>query len=394
MKVLIATDCYIFNLGGVTTSVLALCKGLRSYGHEVKILSLSNKNESFRNGEDFFIRSFRAFYYTELRMSFAKKDPLLQELEEWCPDIIHVQTEGAVRRFSNAIMKHCNSTMIMTCHTDYSYYLFGKGKDLSLIKGVMSLSGRFLYRKAAKITVPSSKAARFPFLSKVRNRITIVPNGMELEKYQKRFEKGDRHKFRMALGIEDHTGVLVSVSRLSKEKNIQELISYLPGLKKKWQDVKLLIVGDGPYRQYLEKLTDDLDLRDSVIFAGRVTSEDVWRYYAAADIFVSGSTFEVHSMSYLEALAGRLPLLCREDESLNGVLDQNENGFIYHSREDFVDFAYILLSNDHLLKEMGDRSYRKAEDFSSKVFASSMINIYNEAISKRVSDKLERKDGK
>ena len=57
MKILISTDCYLFNLGGITASVLALCAGLRRRGHEVRTLSLSNCRKSFRDKDDYFIRS-------------------------------------------------------------------------------------------------------------------------------------------------------------------------------------------------------------------------------------------------------------------------------------------------------------------------------------------------
>lgn len=316
MKIIIATDCYIYNLGGITASVLALSKGLRQYGHEVKVLALSNSNKSFRNGEDYFIKSIPAFYYPGMRVSFARKDPLLDELEAWKPDVIHVQTEGSPLRFSNIIMKHCDAKMIMTCHTDYGYFVFGKSKDFPPIKALMSVIGRILYRNATKVIAPSQKAKEFPFLHKVRNRVTVIPNGMELEKYKNQFSTQERNKFLTSLGINNNTKVLVSISRLSKEKNIRELIAFFPKLQEKYKDVKLLIVGDGPDKKYLEKMVNKLHLSDSVIFTGRIPSEIIWKYYAVGDIFVSASNFEVHSMSYLEALANGLPLVCRDDDSL------------------------------------------------------------------------------
>ena len=111
------------------------------------------------------------------------------------------------------------------------------------------------------------------------------------------------------LGIADEEKILVTVTRLSKEKNIEELIDYFPALLEKDPDIKLLIVGDGPDRKHLEKLTSKYHLDEKVIFVGRQSAKDVWRYYDLADIFVSASTFEVHSMSYLEALALGLPFL-------------------------------------------------------------------------------------
>ena len=380
MKILISTDCYLFNIGGITASVLALCTGLRSLGHAVKTLSLSNCNKSFRDGDDYYIKSFPAFYYPGMRMSFAMRDPLLKELEEWDPDLIHIQTEGSPRWMSLKISKHSGAPIVMTCHTDYGHYVFGKYKSLPPVRAIMSNAGKFLYRQAVRVTVPSQKAADFPFLQSVQDRLTVIPNGMETENYQKHLPEHERRAFRASLGIGDNIGTLVTVSRLSKEKNIGELISLLPGLLKKDPAVKLLIVGDGPHKKKLEKLTEKLRICDSVIFTGRIPSEDVWRYYDAGDLFVSASTFEVHSMSYLEALANGLPLLCRADEALIGVLEHNENGMVYHNESEFTDFALQILHQKKLREDMGRCSLRKAMDFTCEAFASSMLAVYREAL--------------
>lgn len=380
MKILIATDCYIYNMGGITASVLALCSGLRNLGHEVKVLALSNSNKSFKDENNYFIRSIPALYYPGMRISFAKKDQLLRELVEWQPEIIHVQTEGSARRFSKLIQKRCDATMIMTCHTDYGQFIFGNRKNNPFIKGMMSNIGYILYRKTTRLTVPSEKASKFPFLSKMKNYINVVPNGMELEKYRNKFSKNEREEFRESIGIDNNTKTLVSISRLSKEKNIRELIAFLPDLKNKYKEVKLLIVGDGPDINNLKRMVKTLQLNNNVIFTGKIPSEDVWKYYAAGDIFVSGSTFEVHSMSYLEALANGLPLLCRKDEALKGVLDHNKNGFMYSTKDEYIDYAYKMLVNDDIRSKMAKKSYKKAENFSTNAFATSMIEVYKKAL--------------
>lgn len=380
MKILIATDCYIFNMGGVTASILALCKGLRHRGHEVKTLSLSNRNESFREGDDYFIRSFPAFYYQEMRTSFAIHDPLIKELEEWGPDIIHAQTEGSARRFAIHIMHFCKAPLVMTCHTDYGYFVFGKLRGLPPVKFFMTTLGSILYKDAIKLTVPSQKAAGFPFVQGAHNRLTVVPNGMEIEKYQKKLSAEERKSLRASLGIGENTGTLVCISRLSKEKNIRELIEYFPDVLKKMPDARFVIVGDGPDKQHLEKMVEKLELQDKIIFTGRIPADEVWRYYALGDVFVSASTFEVHSMSYLEALAGGLPMLCREDTALLGVLDPGKNGYMYRSLQEFVDYAVKLLSDDAFRKTMADCSLKKSEEFSCDAFADSMLRVYEEAI--------------
>ena len=53
MKILITSDCYAFQTGGVASVVLSLEHGLRALGHEVKVLALSNSRRSFREGETY-----------------------------------------------------------------------------------------------------------------------------------------------------------------------------------------------------------------------------------------------------------------------------------------------------------------------------------------------------
>ena len=383
MKILIATDGYKFNTGGITASVLALCSGLRKKGHEVKVLSPSSSHRSFRDGDDYFIKSVPAFYYPGMRIAFSLHDPLIKELEAWCPDVIHVQTEGAAFLISKRIMKCCDAPIVMTCHTDYAHFVFGRLRSFPLIKAFMRGVGKTLYRKAAKVIAPSQKAGNFAFLQSTKERVAVIPNGIELEKYQKPLSLPEKQALRKALGISDNTKLIVSVSRLSKEKNIRELIAFFPLLLKKMPDVKLLIVGDGPDRSHLERQAEKLNITDNIIFAGRVPASDVWRYYNIADIFVSASTFEVHSMSYLEALAQGLPLLCRADDALIGVLEHGCNGMIYHSQKEFSDFAYKILSDDEIRESMGQKSLEKAECFSSDAFADSVMKIYKDAIKKR-----------
>ncbi len=376
--------------GGITVSVLALCAGLRRRGHEVKVLSLSNSNKSFRKGDDYFIRSLPAFYYPDMRISFAVRDPLIDELVGWRPDLVHVQTESTARLIGLRIAKRCRVPVVITCHTDYGHFVFGKFKLTAPVRLLLRTAGKILYRGADKVVAPSEKAAAFPFLEGVRERISVVPNGMLTEKYRKHYSPDERRAFRSSLGIPDGTGVLLVLSRLSKEKNVREVITYFAGLLGSDPDTRLLIVGDGPDRKKLERLAQKPGLTRRVIFTGKVPSEDVWRFYDASDLFVSASTFEVHSMSYFEALANGLPMLCRADEALTGVLEHGKNGMIYQNEPQFTEYAHRVLRDVELRESMRRHSLRIADGFSADAFAAAMLSVYDETTDKYKS-KEDRK---
>ncbi len=176
------------------------------------------------------------------------------------------------------------------------------------------------------------------------------------------------------------TCILVCISRLSKEKNIRELVEYFPALLEKCPDTKFIIVGDGPDKQHLENMVEKLSLQDKIVFTGRIPADEVYKYYALGDVFVSASTFEVHSMSYLEALAGGLPLLCRKDDALLGVLDPGKNGQMYTTQEEFVNYAVQMLSDEDYRKALAEASLQKADEFSCDAFASSMLKVYADVI--------------
>ena len=381
MKILISTDFYIHNLGGVTTSILGLCAGLRSAGHEVKVLAMSNDGHSYREGDDYYVRSFPVYYSPGMRMSTSINDPLINELIEWGPDIIHAQSEGSALAFSCKIQKKCNIPLIVTCHTDYAYYVFGEKKDRPLYKIVEKLSSEFIYNGVFKIIVPAKKAMHFTFLQPFKDRLLVLPNGIELDKYNRSLSQFERAQLLDELHISANQKILVTASRLSIEKNIQEIIEYLPSLLQKVPEVVFLIVGDGPYQNHLQQLVNKNNLQDKVIFAGRKDSSVMWKYYNIADIFVSASIFELHSMSYLEALAQGLPLLCRDDEALDGVLDDGYNGFIYHNKEEFTEAASRILNDEQFAYKLSNNSIKRSQDFSCDAFAEKAVKIYKDVIS-------------
>lgn len=105
--------------------------------------------------------------------------------------------------------------------------------------------------------------------------------------------------------LDDRLGV-VSVGRLVSRKGFDVCLKALAELRKQGMDFRYLVVGDGPYRNELEKLTVSLGMTDRVVFAGAVPEEDLAAVYSAADIFVmtpksAGADVEGFGIVYIEA---------------------------------------------------------------------------------------------
>ena len=383
MKILLASDSYSFTTSGVANVVIALAEGLRHRGYDVKVLTLSGGRESGKKGEDYFIRSFPSLIQPEVRFSLTRTDPLLDELIRWKPDLIHLHTEASIARMARSIAQKTQAPIIMTAHTDYTYYAFRRFHTARPVCAFMKALGKRVYGCAELITVPSEKARSFPQLQEVADRIVLVPNGIKLEQYQKPASEEEKAALFQRYGLTDNGHTLVMVTRVSPEKNILEILRFLPSLLRELPQAQLLIVGDGPDRKRLEQFTVNNRLTDRVRFTGMIPSEEVYRYYAMGDVFVSASQFEVHSLSYLEAMARGLPLVCREDACLLGVLEEGKTGFSYRTEQEFIQAVRRITCDSALKQRMRENALQKVQAFSEERYIDHTIEQYELLMNRR-----------
>ena len=179
-------------------------------------------------------------------------------------------------------------------------------------------------------------------------------------------------------GIREDAFLLISLGRLGKEKNIEEILTFLSLIKQK---VHFLIVGDGPNRGNLINKVDELGLNDYVHFTGMVSPLEVAKYYQVGDLFVCASTSETQGLTYIEALASGLPALCRADESIENVIINGQNGYQYHHFKDFEAGLYALMLNKDLYTEMANESRKfVAQFYSSQAFGRQVEMVYEQAM--------------
>lgn len=156
---------------------------------------------------------------------------------------------------------------------------------------------------------------------------------------------------------------LLFVSRLIARKGVQD---YLPHYKELCDEfgkkVHLTIVGDGPYRQNLEELTDSLNIRDNVTFVGQKNKDELPGYYTAGDIFVFPSHKEGMPNVVLEAMSYGLPIIMTPCEGSAELI--HDNGYAV-SVSDFNNRIRELISDNDKLSRMSLESKRMiAEDFN------------------------------
>ncbi len=376
MKILLVTDAYSHLMNGVAMVVSTLSESYRKMGHDVRVLTISGDCKSHCENGVYYLPSYNLPIYPDFRISIAHGHPYLKILKEWKPDIVHIHSEASASILAKSVAKSTNAPIIMTWHTDYAKFAFHEYHSLAAVEFAARELMKIAYHGACMITVPSFKAKKLLDGYSVKFPNTIIPNGISLDKFYRDVTDEEKKALREKYNIAEDKKILVILARLSPEKNIGELLEYFPELLKHDPKLHLLIAGIGPDKERLESLSSKLGIDDNVTFTGFVQPEDTYLYYKLGIAFLSASTFEMHSLTYLEALACGLPLVCRNDLCLKGVLDDGVNGYIYDDKDEFVEKMLKLLNNESLRKQMSEKALERSALFGNEAFAKNMLNLY------------------
>ncbi|MGJ9457399.1 glycosyltransferase family 4 protein [Oceanobacillus sp. CF4.6] len=377
MKILITTECYSPVINGVVTSVVNLHQELINLGHEVRILTLSGKLRSFKKDGVTYIGSLGiGKVYPGARVALKTENVYLKNLVEWEPDIIHSQSEFSTFQMARHMAKKLHIPIVHTYHTIYEDYTHYFSPNKKWGKAMAARFTKTILKHTACVIAPTDKVRYLLEDYGVNQKIQVVPTGINLELYVKEVENTKKQQLRDRIGIPRNHRVLISVGRLAKEKNLEEIFRFLSTLRT--GNFTLLIVGDGPHRSFLENYVCELGLSDKVIFIGMVLPEEISAYYQLGDVFVSASNSETQGLTYLEAMANGIPALCRKDACLENVIVDGVNGWQFSSYEEFVKGLESLRKHRDLLSQ--NARLDVISNYSSAVFVKKVEKIYRNAI--------------
>lgn len=165
--------------------------------------------------------------------------------------------------------------------------------------------------------------------------------------------------------------VLLYVGRLVPSKHIDFLITSLLRLE---EDVVLLIIGSGENRNSLEYLVESLNIEGRVIFAGKASDEELPKYYAASDVFVTASLHEGFCVPIIESFASGKPVIVPKRTAMPEIA--GDAGLVYEpgSINDFVSKVKMLKNDSNLREQLS----RKASERSKKFDLKNSVKIYEE----------------
>ena len=345
------TLCVDLSAGFVEEGIRSVVVALDGGGSLVDRLATSGVEYVSLGGRRPYSPAFHAGYWRTLRRI--------------APDVVHTHHFSPLlytvpSRLAARVPRHL--------HTEHSYEYLEH-------RPYLRRPFRALARTCDGVVVLGSNMRRFyeAEIGIAPSRLRVIPNGVNTDHFQPPL---DRVAARRHLGWASGP-TLGTVCRLSPEKNLGMLLRAFAVIAAEQASVSLVIAGDGPERARLEKLINDLELRQRVHLLG--WQADVRSVLHCLDVFCITSDVEGLPLALLEAMASGCAVIGTRVGDIADVIQDGRNGFVLAAGDEasLVDHLRHLLARPSLVRAMGESARRIAyERFSRSAMIDSYLRAY------------------
>lgn len=213
-----------------------------------------------------------------------------------------------------------------------------------------------------------------------RNKIFVVHNGIDVARFSPR-KKG---KLKREFKISARYKIIGTIGKLSKEKGHKYFLKAATEIKKKYSNVKFVIVGEGALKRKLKTLAKKVKIENSVIFVG--FREDIPEILDDFDIFVLSSVREGIPLVLLEALAKAKPVVSFEVGGIPEVITNGETGILVQARnyKSLAENVVSLLNKPQLAKKIAKKGQERVKkDFNLEAMTDKYQEIYQQIINRK-----------
>ncbi|MDN5016618.1 glycosyltransferase family 4 protein [Streptococcus sp. SI1] len=373
MRIGLFTDTYFPQVSGVATSIRTLKTELEKLGHTVFIFTTTDKDVNrYEDWQIIRIPSVPFFAFKDRRIAYRGFSTALEIARQYQLDIIHTQTEFSLGLLGVWIAKELRIPVVHTYHTQYEDYVRYIAKGMVIRPSMVKYIVRGFMSDLDGVICPSEIVYDLLMKYKVKVEKRVIPTGIELAKFERpELTKENVADLREKLGISNQETMLLSLSRVSYEKNIQAVLAALPKVLEENPNVKLVVAGDGPYLSDLKAQAKRLNVTDMVIFTGMIAPSETALYYKAADFFISASTSETQGLTYLESLASGTPIIAHGNPYLDNVINDKMFGTLYYEERDLAGaiLEAVIATPDLDEKSLATKLYEiSAENFGRRVY--------------------------
>ena len=337
LRVAVVTESFLPQINGVTNSVLRVLETLASKGHEALVIA-PDSEDAPSTYAGFRVKRVPSLAVKGLLpVGFPQRsmEPLI---EGFNPDVIHLASPFFLGKYATRIAQRLKIPTLSIFQTDVAG--FARHYGLSIAHSQLTNWVANIHKQTDRTLAPSTWSCDQLMSSGVDN-VALWQRGVDSVKFNPAKRSAE---LRNSLQQGDSDKVLVGyVGRLANEKRIEDLVPLHDR-----DDVQLVLVGDGPARQKLERLLP------RARFVGYKSGEDLAAHYASFDLFVHTGKHETFCQSIQESLASGVPVIAPHSGGPLDLVQHGATGFLLDtSNASDLIAAFELLSDAHTRSLMG-----------------------------------------
>ncbi len=375
MKIAFFTETFLPKVDGIVTRLTKTIEYLIKNGDDVIVFCPEGSPNNYKGAKIIGVAAMPLPLYPELKLGLP--GPAVSEaLEEFQPDLIHVVNPAVLGLGGIWLAKTNNIPLIASYHTHLPKYLehYGMGMLEPLLWELLKAA-----HNQALLNLCTSTAMVNELENKGIRRTALWQRGVDTNSFKPEY-RNQNMRAKLLGDYPDTGSLLIYVGRLSAEKQIERIkpvLEKIPG-------TSLALVGDGPYRNQLEKIFENTNTN----FIGYLAGEELASAYASGDIFLFPSSTETLGLVLLEAMAAGCPVIGANKGGIPDIINDGINGCLYdpdqadNGEKSLIAATKKILQNNAKKEKMRLAARAEAEKWDWNQATLQLKNFYNETLNK------------
>lgn len=383
-------------VNGVVTAVLNIAKPMADRGHQILIVTpKTGRIEPFDYPGITVKRlsSIPASFYEEFRWTTFFSYSTFKYMKQEQFDLVHFMTPFTVSYLGIKIARMLKIPVIGTFHTFISDPTYYEHLFKGIIKTTENTAWKYtnlFYNSADLVTAPSPSTLRAMKESGCVIPGQVISNGIDPALFDNSRWKEFKEKHQLG------DKVVLYFGRIAEEKNLTVLVD---GFEKAWtkdKELQLLLIGDGPQKQSLEKRVKKAPMAENVIFTGAIPHDELIKsgVFKACKLFVSASKTENQPMTILEAQVNGMVCLGANARGIPDLIQHDENGYLFgpEDSDTMADQIIKLINDEDLYLKFKSETEERIKDHLLERILDRWDDTYSQLIEDYRMGKYAQKD--
>lgn len=370
MRIVLFTETFLPKVDGIVTRLCYTIDHLQRAGNCVMVVAPEGGIAEYKGARVLGVNGFPLPLYPELTLALPRPT-LGPAIEAFRPDLIHAVNPAVLGLAGLYLAKTMRLPLVASYHTHLPQYLQHYG--LAPLEGLLWELLKAGHNQA-DLNLCTSTAMVEELASRGIQRVDLWQRGVDTELFRPELAATEMRS-RLSQGHPD-APLLLYVGRVSAEKEIERIAPVLEAIP----DARLAIVGDGPYRETLERTFAGT----ATNFVGYLRGEALAAAYASADAFVFPSRTETLGLVLLEAMAAGCPVVAANSGGIPDIVTDGVNGYLFEPSDPegaIRATQRLLAAGDE--RELVRRNARQEAERWSWAAATQQLHAYYQTVTAR-----------